>query len=257
MSAIFDFIRKKWDRNFSELEKSVRPLQAPRGSAITAPAGGSAAPLGGMKPAQAAEGASPAETEIRYLSDIIRQNISEIKELHFRMAGQVVDIENLKRKLEESGERKSKRDKSLKNGRMRVLYALKRLRYRLGDHKKENLDAKRLFRLEIKKGMLLKDENEFLKTEVNSYMAQMKHYIEHIKELERAVTAKEEQLSKLFVKLKNIETLNESLIREVDRSNLEKRMMMVRHEIRKREEKHTLKKSLRKWLSTPLVDMKI
>lgn len=243
MNTMFDFLWIKWDKKLSELEGRTDYAQ---GEETALPVSRSAGLQGN-------------DTEAKYLSDIIRQNVNEIKGLNLKLARQVVDIEHLKRELEAAGEKKAKRDRFLRNGRMRVLFALKKLRIKLKEFRQESLEAKRLYRSEAQKCAILKDENEFLKTEVNSYMGQMKHYIEHIKTLEGTVTAKEDQLSKLYVNLKASEATNEKLFRELDKSNLEKRMMQIHHEVRKAEaaHHHTRRGGLRKWLSTPLVDVKI
>ena len=88
MSAMFDFLWTKWDKKLSELERSVNPAapeETPR------PVGHVVKNRGG-------------DTEARYLSDIIRQNVNEIKELNLKLARQAVDIEHLQIELEAAGQ---------------------------------------------------------------------------------------------------------------------------------------------------------
>lgn len=251
MNNVFDFLWKKWDSKLYELEKAAQGGQVPNAAQFPKAAAG-------RQGDESARGRHNNE-EVRYLSDIIRQNIGEIKGLHFKLAEQIVEIEHLKRKLEAGEAKRSKREKSLKNGRMRILYAVRKLRLMLRNHKKENIDVKRLYRTEVKKGVLLEDENNFLKSEINNYVSQIKHYLEHIKDLERLVTSKEEQLSQLFLKLKTQETAADSIKKEFDKVNMEKRMMQTKHELHKQEARyhHHRKSAFRRWLSTPLVDMKL
>jgi chromosome segregation ATPase len=167
MNAIFELVWRKWDKKFSELEELAG---APRRG----------------NPAPEAAGDS---IEVRYLNDIIKQNIGEMKDLKLKQAELTVEHEKLGRKLGETAKL-------------------------LGE-------ARSL-------AESLRRENAFLKCETQLNPERVKELCERAEVYEKKLHLKEAEIGRLYAKIQVYEEEKRGLSGELEKARADNRMLRVR-----------------------------
>lgn len=217
MNAIFELVWRQWDRKCAELE---RMAGAPS-----------------ERPAPAKDDG----VEVRYLNDIVRQNIGEMKDLKLKIAALTVENEKLGRKLSELAAKSADRRSRGAAGRARTLAVIRRMR-----------KASALLAGEKALAEALRKENEFLKCETQINPERVRELFERSGLYEKKLRLKEEEISRLYAKLQVCEQEKRALSDELDKSRAENTMLRVRKVFGAREKR----RKLNGWLSKPIFDVK-
>lgn len=196
MNAIFELVWRKWDRKFSELEELAGAPRRPK---------------------------TDDSIEVRYLNDVIKQNIGEMKDLKLKLAEYTVENDKLGRKLGELAQKEAGKD----------------------------AETAKLLKEERAAAAALRRENEFLKCETQMNPERVKELCERAEIYEKKLHQKEEEIARLYEKIQVFQQEKQGLSDELEMARADNRMLRVRKVFGPQ------KKRLNSWLSKPLIDVKI
>jgi len=212
MNALFELVWRQWDRKISEIENRAGL------SATKTPAD------------ESAKEAVVDAPEVRYLNDIVRQNISEMKELRLTLAEMTVANDKLGRQLGRMSEQR-------KISRTRMTLLMKKYKKQLSE---------------------LKHETAFLKCETRINPERVKDMCERTETLEKKLTLKEEEIGRLYSMVQAYEQEKLALSNELDIAQAENRMRSMKQVFYKtKAPRSSVKNSINKWLGKPIVDLRI